>query len=515
MRTLGKHLAFKCDDPTEIQMIVPETVVKNGWAAVPHTLQIATVLRSMGYEAPSPILHEYQWTGNFTPFAHQKATAEFLTLNKRAFCLNGMGTGKTLSAIWAADYLQSLGVVNRVLVISPLSTLDVVWGRELFLNQHHRTCAMLHGSSDKRRKLLAEPHDYYIVNHHGIDILKDELRARDDINLILIDEIAIYRNASTRMWKALRSIITPDKWVWGLTGSPTPQAPSDAYGLSKLIKPENVPVSFTRFKQETMLQVSPFKWVPRRNAQDTVAKVLSPSIRYALDDCIDLPPVTVQYRKVEMTSEQKKHYTELLRTSITEIKGTQITAVNAAVLLSKIIQCSLGCMYGPNHEIVKIDCEHRIKEVLDIIDECEEKVIVFVPLTGALHMLKSHIQKHLDKRGKNQICEIVEGDTSKSERLRIFDALQQKDNTRCLVANPQTMSHGISLTAATVIVYFAPPFSSEVYEQSSARARRPGQTKKTTIVNIAATKEEEKVYQSLIERKKFLDIVLDIVRDSR
>jgi SNF2 family DNA or RNA helicase len=506
MRTLGKHLAFKCDDPTEIQMIIPETIVKNGWVAVPHSLQIATMLRSMGYDAPSPILHEYQWTGNFTPFAHQKATAEFLTLNKRAFCLNGMGTGKTLSAIWAADYLQSLGVVNRVLVISPLSTLDVVWGRELFLNQHHRTCAMLHGSSDRRRKLLAEPHDYYIVNHHGIDILKDELRQRDDINLILIDEAAVYRNAQTKMWKALRSIITPDKWVWGMSGSPTPQAPSDAYGLSKLIRPENVPVSFTRFKQETMLQISPFKWVPRRNAQDTVARVLSPSIRFALRDCIDLPETIIQYRHVEMTPEQKKHYAELLKSCVTEAKGIQVTAVNAAVLLSKLIQCACGVIYGPDKQIIKLDFSHRIKEVEEIIDECDEKVIVFVPLTGALHEVK----KELERRGHK--CGLIEGDTSKAERAKVFDAFQFGSEMKVLLANAQAMAHGVTLTAASTIVWFAPAFSNETYEQANARIVRPGQKNVTNIINLSATAEESRIYEGLQAKTKFLDLVLEIIK---
>lgn len=505
MRILNHHLVFKTDEPSIIAL--PGVKSADGYVAVPHTLQMTQVLCQMGIKAPSPIRSEYKWQGKYNPFIHQVETSEFLTLNKRCFCLSGMGTGKTLSALWAADYLISQGIVHRVLIVSPLSTLDVVWGREIFTNFPHRSHAVLHGSAEKRRQLLSDPRDFYIINHDGVAVVLEELKKRTDINLIILDELGCFRNAQTKKWRVLKTLMTPDRWVWGMTGSPTPQAPTDAYAQAKLIRPENVPYSFTTFKSNTMHQVGPFKWIPRRNAEETVARVLTPSIRFALRDCIDLPETIVQYRAVELTPEQKKHYQKLLKECVTEVRGTEINAVNAAVLLSKLIQCSLGVMYGADREIVKIDCQPRVNEVLDIIEECNEKVIVFVPLTGALHHVKSEIQK----RGYS--CAVVEGDTSKHERVKAFDALQHGD-LKVLVANPATMAHGISLTAATTIVYFAPCFSAEVAEQSAARIVRPGQTKTTNIVNIFATKEEEKIYSGLKEKKKFLDTVLEIVKNN-
>ena len=510
MRVLRDHLCFQTDDADLVSTVIPETKQANGWVATPFTLEIATVLRSLGIEAPSPIRHDYKWQGRYTPFAHQLATSEFLTLNRRAFCLNGMGTGKTMSALWAADYLKQIGLIHRVLIVSPLSTLDVVWGREIFTNFPNRSVAVLHGASDKRKKLLAEPHDFYVINHHGVAIVADELRRRDDIDLIIIDEAAVFRNATTKMWRHLRSVLTPDKWVWGMTGSPTPQALTDAYGICKMIRPENLNgQSFTRFKQEVMLQVGPFRWVPKRSAEQAVAKLLSPSLRYALRDCVDLPETIVQCRHVEMTTEQKHHYAKLLKDCVTEAKGVQITAVNAAVLLSKIIQAACGVMYGGNGETVKLDFSHRLKEVEDIIDECDEKVIVFVPLTGSLHAVKAELEK------KGYKCGLIEGDTSKSERLKVFDAFQHGAEMRVLLANAAAMAHGISLTTASTIVWFAPAFSNEVYEQANARIVRPGQKNITNIINLEATKEERKIYEGLRNKTKFMELVLDIVRDTK
>lgn len=509
MRVLNDHLAFKTDKAGLVSAVLPETKHAQGWTAVPFTVETATVLRSIGIEAPSPIRHNYRWKGQYKPFKHQLTTAEFFTLNRRAFCLNDMGTGKTMSALWAADYLKECGLVNRVLIISPLSTLDVVWSREIFTNFPGRTVSVLHGSAEKRHRLLAEPADFYVINHHGVAILAEALRSRTDIDLVILDEAAVFRNAQTKMWKVLRSLITPDMWCWGMTGSPTPQAPTDAYGIAKMIKPENLErQSFTRFKSEVMHQVSQFKWIPKRDSERAVARLLTPSLRFSLRDCVDLPETIVQYRHVEMTTEQKHHYAALLKDAVTQIKGVDITAVNAAVLFGKLIQAACGVIYGQDGKVAKLDFTPRLKEVEDIIDDCNEKVIVFVPLTGALHA----VQAELKKKGYN--CGLIEGATSKTERLKIFDEFQRGTEMKVLLANAAAMAHGISLTVASTIIWFAPAFSNEVYEQANARIVRPGQKNVTNIVNIESTKEERKIYEGLRNKKKFMETVLDIIKNN-
>ena len=91
------------------------------------------VLRNLNVrDVPSPILGKYDWAGKYEPFEHQKTTASFLTMNRRAFCFNEQGTGKTGSAIWASDFLMKEGLIQRVLVICPLSIMDSAWRGDLF-----------------------------------------------------------------------------------------------------------------------------------------------------------------------------------------------------------------------------------------------------------------------------------------------------------------------------------------------------------------------------------------------
>ena len=105
--------------------------------AIPHTLDAVRLLRNMNIAAPSPIHYGYNWCGPYTPMRHQRITADMCTVYRRMFVLNGMGTGKTLAVLWAIDYLIRAKQVNRVLIISPRSTLKDVWGSTIFLNFPH------------------------------------------------------------------------------------------------------------------------------------------------------------------------------------------------------------------------------------------------------------------------------------------------------------------------------------------------------------------------------------------
>ena len=138
MRTIDdKVLLVETRDPDAITASVKKSTVMEmhrGTAkvAVHWGLKEAQALVALGHDAPSPLLRDYQWTGKFSPFEHQKTTASVLSLRKRAFCFSEAGTGKTASVIWSVDYLMQLGKVKRVLVLCPLSIMKAAWQQDLF-----------------------------------------------------------------------------------------------------------------------------------------------------------------------------------------------------------------------------------------------------------------------------------------------------------------------------------------------------------------------------------------------
>ena len=506
---INNHLVYRPDIIEQHQAIFPDLKVAElqgqTYAAVPLSLANSQLLHNMGYKAPTPMRAHYTWPGRFTPYKHQVVTAEFLALNRRAFCNNGLGTGKTLSTLWAADYLMSIGAVQKCLILSPLSTLECVWAKEIFINFPRRRSATLHGSRQKRLTLLNENVDFYIINHDGVGTIIEELKQRRDIDLIIVDELAVMRNAKTERFKVIKSLLSPEKWAWGLTGTPTPNAPTDAYGQVKLIKPENFNGNFTKFKNITMVQISPFKWIPRNGAADVVDQVMHPRIRYALEDCVDLPPTIYHEREAQLSPDQQKHFTKLQREACTEIDNKEVTAVNAAVLLSKLLQVATGVAYSTDTSRAKLDFGPRLNVLKECINEAKAKVIVFVPFTGALEALHTELVK-------DWTCAIIDGSTPKNQRDKIFNAFQDFPNPRVIIANAQAMSHGVTLTAADTIIWYCPPFSNEVYEQANARIVRPGQTLHTNIVHIYGTTVERKVYGVLKERGKLQSLVLDLLK---
>ena len=506
----NKVLVLKDADPAQITTLVPSAkVIKHEGlqlVAVPHKLENVRALRSLGIEAPSPIEYHYEWSGQYQPFDAQRATAAFLTLHDRAFVLNDLGTGKTVATLWAYDYLRSIGKANKMLVVSPLSTLERAWADEIFKNFPHLTCAVLHGNRDRRLKLLKEDVDIYIINHDGVKVVEEQLIKRDDIDTVAIDEVAAFRNAQTTRWRSMHKIVANKKRVWGLTGTPTPNAPTDAYGQAKLIVPQRVPKFFNAFRDMVMKQISPFRWVPRPNATEIVADVLQPSIRFSRDDCVDLPETIYQMRHVELTPEQKTAYDEMLRHLKLELDEGSIVALNEAVKLLKLVQIGSGVVYNSDGEDVLITSAPRIDVVKEVIDEAQGKVIVFVPFKGSLR----HIAEEL---AKDYTVETIDGSVPKHRRDDIFDWFQNKPNPRVLVAQPASMSHGLTLTAANTIVWFAPITSNEVYQQANARIVRPGQTRGTLIVHIESTPVERRIYQRLQDKQSLQGLLLDIIHE--
>ena len=479
--------------------------------AVPHDVDVVRLLRNVGVEVPSPISHHYDWPGRYKPFPAQKGTAEFMTLNPRSFCLNSMGTGKTLSTLWAYDYLRSIGKAKRMLVVAPLSTLRPTWGDEILNNMPHLSYAVLHGTAARRKKLLATPFDIYIINHDGIEVVLKDLVKRDDIDVIAIDEIAVFRNSNTARYKAMAKVCEPmERIVWGLTGTPIPNEPTDAWAQIRLIDPTRVTKYFGRFRDMTMTKINEYKYVARPDALATVQKYMQPAIRYSRDDLPPLPETLYQSRQVELTAQQKKVYDEIRLQMKAEAEAGTIRAVNEADKLMKLVQVAAGAVYTTDGETVTLDNSNRVKEVLDIIEQSEGKVIVFVPFIAALKSLRDVIAKHYP-------TELVYGGTSSGDRDIAFWRFRNlpSSESRVLLANASAMSHGLTLTESNTIVWMAPTTSHETFDQANHRVIRQGQERETFIIMLEGTPVERKIYARLRERQSTQGLLLEAVRSTR
>jgi len=460
---------------------------------------------------PSPMARDYSWPGMFTPFDHQRVTAEFLSINHRAFCFNEAGTGKTSSVLWAADYLMNLGKVKKVLIICPLSIMYSAWQGDVFNTCMHRTSQVCHGSADKRKKIIQGDWDFTIINYDGVGIVKDEIMSAG-YDLIVVDECNAYKSHTTARWKVLFKILggkekNEDMKLWMMTGTPASQSPVDAFGLAKLVCPNNVPRLSAAWKEKTMYQISRFKWLPKPNSKDDVFKALQPAIRFAKDQCLDLPEVMYQTRVIPMTTQAEKYYKQLKSQMLITTAKESVTAVNAAAGMNKLLQISGGAVYTDNKETIQFDIKPRLNALMEVLNETQQKVLIFVPYRHTIEF----ISEYLEKSGVSN--EVINGAVSASKRASIISQFQLSEDPRVLVIQPQAASHGVTLTAADTVVFWGPVMSVEVYLQCIARIDRVGQKNKMTVVHLQGSDVEKRMYGMLQGKVDAHTKLVDLYRE--
>ncbi len=308
---------------------------------------------------------------------------------------------------------------------------------------------------------------------------------------VLVHNCTALKNTQTDRWKALNSLLKPATRLWLMTGTPASQSPVDAYGLAKLVSPDRMPRFVGTFRDSVMYKITQYKWAPKRDAQDIVFKALQPAIRYTKAECLDLPDLLYTTREVPLTAQQQKYYDAIKKSMVTLAAGAEITAVNAAGLLNKLLQISQGVAYTTDKEVVEFDVSNRIDELDDVIQQTTRKVIVFIPFRHAMEK----VQDELSKRGYSSDC--IHGGVPAPQRAEIIKRFQTEASPRIILLIPQAAAHGITLTKADTVVWWGPTPSAEMYLQGNARAHRAGQTNKVTVVRLQGSPVERRMYDML------------------
>jgi len=520
-------LVYELPSPLHVGQLLqalPEARQINGaYVAVPATLPNSQKLRYLQYPV-APIMTDYDWPAapGIKPYESQKITANFLILHPRSFVLSDMGTGKTSATLWAADFIMRQQPGARALIVAPLSILERVWASAIFTNFFgKRSAEILYGSAEKRMHLLATSKaDFLIINFDGVGIgahtrkkfeldgFSRSLAGRSDIKLVIVDEASGYRDATTKRHRIARQVIGCRDYLWLLTGTPTPNAPTDAYGLAKLVN-NAFGKSFRDFRMETEYQPFPnsFRWLPRKDGYEKARALLTPSIRFGIEDVWDGPSVTVQQRQVDLTDEQKRHLADLKKNlSIVVKSGKQIDAINEAAVRTKFLQVLQGVIYDKDHKEHLIDAEPRLSEIEDILESTDRKVVIFVSLTSVIHLL----YKRLSKRWK---VAVLNGEVSAKDRALTIEQFGSDQETKAILADPQTTAHGINnFVVADTALWFGPTDKNELWLQGNKRINRPGQLYPMTIVQLVSSKLEIEIYKRLETQTTMQGALLDLVK---
>jgi SNF2 family DNA or RNA helicase len=256
-----------------------------------------------------------------------------------------------------------------------------------------------------------------------------------------------------------------------------------------------------------MTKVSQFRWAIKPHASDTVFNILQPAIRFTKEECLDLPDMTYTNRHVELTRQQKKYYDMLRKRMTMTVGDDEVTAMNAAIIMNKLLQISAGAVYTDEGDTLEFDIKHRYKVLKEVVDESSQKVLIFVPFKHTIDILTDKL------RNDGISTEVIRGDVPVTKRTDIFKRFQNTPDPRVLVIQPQSAAHGVTLTAANTVVWWGPTSSLETYAQANARVHRSGQKHRCTVVQLQGSAVEKRIYSLLNNRIDVHTKMIDLYKE--
>jgi SNF2 family DNA or RNA helicase len=241
-----------------------------------------------------------------------------------------------------------------------------------------------------------------------------------------------------------------------------------------------------------------------KNLDRLRAKIAPWSAVVTKAECLDLPPKVYETYKVDLTDDQRRTYDQLHETCVAELSdGSVVTASMALVKLLRLQQ--VLCGYAPNEdgEPVKIG-ENRVAALLEVLAEASGKAIIWSRFVHPIREIATALRREYGPRSTLEYY----GATSIDDRR---DAIRefQEGEARFLVGNQQTGGYGITLTAASTVIYYANSFDLEARLQSEDRCHRIGQKKSVTYVDLVAPKTvDEKILKALRDKRKISDMLM-------
>jgi len=436
------------------------------------------------------------------PYAHQLKALK-MSWDKKCFAyFMEMGTGKSKVLIDNSAMLYDKGHINGLLIIAPKGVYKNWYDQEIptHLPDHIYKKVVLWKSSDKSEKqkkllntLFETGLDLHVLimnvealsTKNGVDFAARFINSHK--TMMAVDESTTIKNPEAKRTKNIVSLGVNAKYKRILTGSPVTKSPLDLYKQCEFLDPwlldHNSYYSFrTRY---AIMKTANFGGrsvqivVGYRNLGELSEKLKPFSERVLKDDCLDLPKKTFMKRVVQLTPDQNKVYTQMKKEALAILNGKMITTANALTQLMRLQQITCGHFKADDGTIQEIK-SNRIDELINVLCEIEGKAVIWAHWQSDV---KQIIKAIVDEFGEDSYVDYY-GLTPQDERQKNIKRFQEDDKCRFFIGTPQTGGYGITLTAASNMVYYSNGYDLEKRQQSEARIDRIGQTKPMTYIDI-------------------------------
>jgi|TARA_R100000030_G_scaffold27686_1_gene20115 SNF2 family DNA or RNA helicase len=415
-----------------------------------------------------------------------------------------MGTGKSKVLLDNAAVLYDKGKINGLLIIAPKGVYKNWYDSEIptHLPNHIFKKTVLWKTSDKSQKqknilntLFETGTELHILlmnveafsSADGPAFAYKFLSAHNA--MIAIDESTTIKTPTTKRTKNIIALREMAKYRRILTGSPVTKSPLDLFSQCEFLDPwllghQSYWTFKARYAVTRKIQVQGRQVeivVGYRNLGELSEKIQPFSKRVLKDDCLDLPKKTFMRHVVELTKEQKRVYKQMKEEAIAYLDGKVLSSATVMTQLMRLHQITCGHFTADDDTIKDLPC-NRMTELMDILDNVHNKAVIWSHYT---HDVKRIIEEIKNKYGEDSVVDYF-GETDQDQRSINIKKFQNDDKCRFFVGTTHTGGYGITLTAASTMIYFSNGYDLEKRQQSEARIDRIGQEKPMTYIDIIA-----------------------------
>ena len=445
------------------------------------------------------------------PFKHQRQSLiEGAKPYNFAYFME-MGTGKTKVAIDNAAYLFQEQKIDFVFVIAPNSVYQN-WKKEIDFHCPEKTNIYIWKvTKDKTFKLDPKKLTFILMNVEALSHasgkkwLEYKLLKHGSRSMVILDESTSIKNLKASRTKAIVKLGKLAKYKRILTGSPITKSPLDLFSQcafldKKLLGYENYTVFKSRYAVMYSIERGGYNiQIPKYyiNLEELEFKLKSFSYRVRKKDCLDLPPKQYVQRMIELPEEQRRAYEKLKATALILLKDDEVSYNNKLTELLKLQQVANGFVKTNDGKIVNFKSNAKLKELMSILEESEDKCIIWANYVHNIEMIKKKLG---EVYGTDSVVSIY-GKDSVDLRNKAVETFQSDDRCRFLVGNPTVGGYGLTLTAAKYVIYFSNSYNLEVRQQSEDRAHRYGQTSQVTYIDLIATDTIDEMVLHNLENK--------------
>jgi len=438
------------------------------------------------------------------PYAHQSKTTDFILSHPRCLITSDPGTGKTRAVLDAITKLP-----GKTLVLAPLSILEAAWVDDIKKFQPNIKFGVAYAKN--RKKIFTDTsHEMVITNFEAVNFLHKNTQFLNGFTTLVIDEFTAFKNKDSQRSKHLRNFISLFTYRIAMSGTPNSNSILDLWHPVLLVDDgDHLGQRFYSYRNQVCTpKFNGFanEWVDKPGIEQAVAARLSDiTIRYKLEDCIDLPENIVRTVRTNLSPEVQRMYNDFSKDSVLYTKMGTINAVHAGARVKKLLQIISGGVYD-EEGLVQYLHQERYDIVMDLISERKHSIVAF--------NWRHERDALIDLATKQKISyEVIDGSVPAEKRKDIVQRFQA-GQIRVLFCHPQSAGHGLTLTKATTAIWCSPTYNAEHFQQFNRRIHRASQTQKTETILIAARKTwEEEVYKKLNGKLGKMENLLHILTE--